>query len=112
MVAVIPLHTVFRGKIGHGTLIPGTIERWKGILGFSRGVTGAAGAAAAWGALFTAQTRCSRKREAWSIFFVSNFLKDQFGVSLSCMSHTMRDVKIFGFRTFLEKSDRKRGQKG
>ena len=47
------------------------------------GVTGAAGAAAAWGALFTAQTRCSRRREAWSIFFVSNFFKEQFGVSLN-----------------------------
>ena len=72
MVAVIPLHTVFRGKIGHGTLIPGTIERWKGTLGFSRGVTGAAGAAATWGALFTAQTRCSRRRETGSIFVFSN----------------------------------------
>ena len=68
MVAVIPLDTVFRGKIGHGTLIPGTIERWKGTLVFPRGVTGAAGAAAAWGALFTAQTRCSRRRETGSIF--------------------------------------------
>ena len=48
----------------------------------SGGVTGAAGAAAAWGALFTAQTRCSRRREAGSIFFVSNFFKEQFGVSL------------------------------
>ena len=47
------------------------------------GVTGAAGAAAAWGALFTAQTRCSRRREAGSIFFVSNFFKEQFGVSLN-----------------------------
>ena len=80
MVAVIPLHTVFRGKIGHGTLIPGTIERWKGILGFSRGVTGAAGAAAAWGALFTAQTRCSRRRETGSIFVFSNsFYNDSLG---------------------------------
>ena len=49
----------------------------------SSGVTGAAEAAAAWGAPFTAQTRCSRRREAWSIFFVSNFFKEQFGVSLS-----------------------------
>ena len=48
----------------------------------SSGVTGAAGAAAAWGAPFTAQTRCSRRREAGSIFFVSNFFKEQFGVSL------------------------------
>ena len=50
----------------------------------SGGVTGAAGAAAACGALFTARARCSRRREAWSIFFVSNFFKDQFGVSLKC----------------------------
>ena len=49
----------------------------------SGGVTGAAGAAAACGALFTARARCSRRREAWSIFFVSNFFKEQFGVSLS-----------------------------
>ena len=49
----------------------------------SSGVTGAAGAAAAWGALFTARARCSRRRETWSIFFVSNFFddffKEQFG---------------------------------
>ena len=35
------------------------------------GVTGAAGAAAAWGALFTAQTQCSRRRETGSIFVFS-----------------------------------------
>ena len=78
MVAVIPLDTVFRGKIGHGTLIPGTIERWKGTLVFPRGVTGAAGAAAAWGALFTAQTRCSRMRETGSIFVFSGGKRSRF----------------------------------
>jgi hypothetical protein len=45
----------------------------------SGGVTGAAGTAAACGALFTARARCSRRREAWSIFFVSNFLKNSLG---------------------------------
>ena len=29
-----------------------------------------------------ARARCSRRREAWSIFFVSYFFKEQFGVSL------------------------------
>ena len=49
----------------------------------SGGVTGAARADAACGALFTQLGRCSRRREAWSIFFVSNFFKEQFGVSLN-----------------------------
>ena len=49
----------------------------------SGGVTGAARAAAACGALFIARARCSRRREAWSIFFVSYFFKELFGVSLN-----------------------------
>ena len=57
----------------------------------SGGVTGAAGAAAACGALFTARARVFA-REAWSIFFVSNFFKEQFGVSLKFLSELMSFV--------------------
>ena len=65
----------------------------------SSGVTGAAEAAAAWGAPFTAQTRCSRRREAGSIFFVSNFFKEQFGVSLKLdkpLFHNIVRCKQYG----------------